>query len=106
MERILLKLQSSRVETHRQLDAYFRLKVQLKEQEEENEVKIHFYRGVIAALDNLEKTILELQEESKLDKGEFEGLAMDKPNKPVVMVPPNATDVLYEELYGASGEKE
>jgi len=86
MERVLIKLQSDRVETHRELDAFFKFKVQLQEQMEENEVKIHFYRGVIAALDKVEKHIAELQKNKKEDKDEFLGKAMEKTTKTIKSV--------------------
>jgi len=102
MQRVLVHLQSKRVETHRELDCFFKFKVQLKEQQEENEVKIHFYRGVVAAYDDIEKHILALEKNKREDKNEFEGKAMEK--SPVKIVSVDATAVLYEELYGASGE--
>ena len=94
MERFLIKLQSKRVETHRQLDTYFKIKVQLQEQVEENEVKIHFYRGVVAAYDDLEKHINELQKSKKDDKDEFVGEAMAKPTKYIKAAEASAESVV------------
>ena len=82
MERLRIKLQSMRVETHRQLDTFFKIKVQLQEQVEENEVKIHFYRGVIAAYDDMDAKVKELLGSKRDDKGEFDGKAMEKPAIP------------------------
>ena len=96
MERFKIKLQSKRVETHRQLDTFFKNKVQLQEQVEENEVQIHFYRGVIAAYDDLEKHINELQKSKKDDKDEFVGEAMEKPSIPKFVS--EATDASYREV--------
>lgn len=81
MERVLLKLQSVRVDNYRQLSEHFRVKVQLQEQLDDNEANLHFRRGVVAALDEMEKVINEVQkDEARRAKGdEFEGMAMEKP---------------------------
>lgn len=59
IEVVRLRLQSLRVEAHRQQDLHFRTKLQLEEQLEENEVKLHFTRGVIEGLDKAEAFIAE-----------------------------------------------
>ena len=74
MERVLLRLQDIRVEAHSQVNNHFKLKVQLEEQRDENEVKLHFCRGYIAALDKMEAVIKEIQENKTIDN--FEGQAM------------------------------
>ena len=82
MERVLMRLQTLRVDTHRMLSEHFKLKVQLKEQMDDNEVKLHFNRGVIAALDEMEKIINEaLKPPPKIPSEDFEGQAMERPDK-------------------------
>ena len=101
MERALMRLQTLRVDTHRQLSEHFKVKVQLKEQIDDNECKLHFCRGVVAALDELEKILTE-----EMNPGEvaarvltspgfahsgFEGQAMDRPTDKIEV--PDAPDL-------------
>ena len=80
MERALMRLQTLRVDTHRQLSEHFKVKVQLKEQMDDNECRLHFCRGVIAGLDEMEKVINEsLNPPPKIPSEDFEGQAMEKP---------------------------
>ena len=82
MEKALLRLQTLRVDTHRQLAEHFKAKVQLKEQMDDNEWRLHFCRGVIAGLDEMEKVITEsLAPAPTIPSEDFEGQAMDKPDK-------------------------
>ena len=79
MERVLMRLQTLRSDTHRQLSEHFKVKVQLQEQIEDNDAKLHFCRGVVAALDEMEKSIAEVKtDEARLQVDEFEGQAMEK----------------------------
>ena len=88
MDRALLKLQTVRVDTHKQLNELFKNKVQLEEKIEDNEMQLHFHRGVVAALDlmeteiNREKELLAKRDNQQdPSKGiSFEGVAMDRPD--------------------------
>ena len=101
MERALMRLQTLRVDTHRQLSEHFKVKVQLKEQIEDNECKLHFCRGVVAALDELEKILLEEISPGSVPArvptspgfvhSGFEGQAMDKPKDKIEF--PDAPDL-------------
>ena len=85
MEQSLMRVQSIRVDTHRQLSEHFKFKVQLKEQMGDNEARLHFCRGVISALDEVEKILLEdiaaRGRETELVKNAGEAVAMDKPKE-------------------------
>jgi len=79
MERALMRLQTLRVDTHRMLSEHFKIKVQLREQMDDNEVKLHFCRGCLAALDEMEQVINEsLSPVPKIPSEDFEGQAMEK----------------------------
>ena len=56
-EQIRMKLEVRKAETLGELNKAFRLKVQLEEQLEENEVQIHFKRGKMDAFDEIQKIV-------------------------------------------------
>ena len=90
IEKLYMRMQTYKVDTHRMLSEYFKYKVQLEEQLEDNTVKLHFNRGVVACIDEIEKIIAELQKETEqvglhgsaggeipgFEKIDFEGMAM------------------------------
>lgn len=86
VEAILMRIQTLKVDTSRTQDMHFKVKLQLEEQLEDNEVKLHFCRGVIGACDELENFI------NATSKGAadipsirkaMDGLAMEKPEKKI-----------------------
>ena len=83
LEAILMRIQTLKVDTSRVLDQHFKVKLQLEEQLEDNEVKLHFCRGVLGACDEIEKFINEAGGEVSTIpsvKSALDGLAMDKNN--------------------------
>ena len=81
VEAILMRIQTLKVDTSRTQDMHFKVKLQLEEQLEDNEVKLHFCRGVIGACDELENFIKEMSEGvadiPSIQKA-MDGLAMEK----------------------------
>ena len=67
MERVGLRIQVLRGEYLGQLNVHFRRKVQLKEELDENEVQIHFKRGVMEGLLQAQNAIEEIQKSDKLE---------------------------------------
>ena len=83
MEAILMRIQTLKVDTSRTLDMHFKVKLQLEEQLEDNEVKLHFCRGVVEACSEMEKFINETSGEVSTIpsiQSAMGGLAMDKGN--------------------------
>ena len=81
MEAILMRIQTLKVDTNRTLDMHFKVKLQLEEQLEDNEVKLHFCRGVMGACDEIEKFIQETSggvATIPSIQSAMDGLAMDK----------------------------
>jgi len=74
VESVLMQLQAMRIDAHRQCNECYKSKVQLKIQLEENEERLQYFRGAIAALDRMEKVILEQQNPATIPSE-----AMDKP---------------------------
>ena len=101
MERVLMRLQTLRIDTHRQVDTHFKAKVQLEEQLKDNEIQLHFCRGVISALDEMDKIITEETDPASVPSKSassaglvhpgFDGEAMDKPKEKVL--PPEPEDI-------------
>ena len=67
-EKLLIRLNVLRAETMGKLNDAFRGKVQLEERLKENEVEIHYYRGVVAAFDTVEKTIKEIERGERIEE--------------------------------------
>ena len=65
-EQIIMKLEVMGAETLGKLNRLFREKVQLKEQADENEVNIHFHRGYLHALDDVQKVVREIGKGEKI----------------------------------------
>ena len=59
LEAVLMRIQTLKVDTSRTLDMHFKVKLQLEEQLEDNEVKLHFCRGVLGGCDEIENFIKE-----------------------------------------------
>ena len=81
LEAVLMRIQTLKVDTSRTLDMHFKVKLQLEEQLEDNEVKLHFCRGVMGACDEIEKFINEASGELSTIpsiQSALGGLAMDK----------------------------
>ena len=76
MESVLMQLQAMRIDAHRQCNECYKSKVQLKIQLEENDERLQYFRGAIAALDRMEKVIFEQQNPATIPS---EHQAMDKP---------------------------
>ena len=71
-ERLFMRLEVIKAEVNGELSALFRAKVQLEEQLEENEVKIHFNRGILEAFERLKQTAKEIAESDKIAELEAE----------------------------------
>jgi len=67
MERVSMRLEVLRAETLGALNNHFRRKVQLKEELDENEVQIHFKRGIMEGLFQAKGVIEEIQKGDKLE---------------------------------------
>ena len=81
LEQVLMRIQTLKVDTARTLDMHFKVKLQLEEQLEDNEVKLHFCRGVLGGCDEIEKFIQESSGDVSIIpsiKSAMDGLAMDK----------------------------
>ena len=67
MERVSMRLEVLKAETIGELNRHFRLKVQLQEQLDENEVQIHFKRGIMEGLERARLTIAEIAKSDKIE---------------------------------------
>ena len=67
MERVTMRLEVLRGDTIGELNKCFRLKVQLEEQCKDNEVNIHFKRGILEGLERAKLTIEEIEKSDKID---------------------------------------
>ena len=67
MERMIMKLDLLSVETLTKVNEAFRKKVQLKEQLDESEIMIHFYRGMLFAFNKVQEVAKELQEGEQIE---------------------------------------
>jgi hypothetical protein len=63
MARTLMRVQTLKVDTFRQLQEHFMRKVQLEEQLQDNNDRLHFHRGVVEALSVVERYIAEEQQQ-------------------------------------------
>ena len=68
MESLIMQLEVIRGETLGELNKCFRLKVQLQEQLDENEVLIHFKRGIMDGLEQAQNAIKKSIEADKIEK--------------------------------------
>ena len=68
MERILMRLEVVKGETLGQLNVCFRKKIQLEEELEENEVQIHFKRGLMEGLARTQAIIDDIQKSDQLEE--------------------------------------
>lgn len=59
LESTVIRLRTLKVDTFRQLQEHFMRKVQLQEQLDDNEARLHFHRGVVEALSVVERYIAE-----------------------------------------------
>jgi len=73
MERILMRLEVSKSETLSRINNLFRLKVQLDEQLKDNEVQIHFNRGIIEGLIQSQNIIEEIKKGEEIEAMMVEG---------------------------------
>ena len=60
MERLIMRIEIVGAETLAKINETFRKKVQLKEQADENEVQLHFLRGILWGLNKAEEVIKEV----------------------------------------------
>ena len=68
MDRLKMRLEVIKAETLGVINKCFRFKVQLEEQLEENEVNLHFHRGIMEGLMRAQKDIEELQRGEEIEK--------------------------------------
>jgi len=67
MERVIMKLEVLKNETMSKLNELFRRKVQLDEETKDNESQIQFQRGVLAALEQSQKTVKEVEQAEAIE---------------------------------------
>ena len=67
MERLHMKLEVSKGETLSKLNELFRRKVQLEEEQKENEAQLQFQRGVLEAFDKAQQFIAEIHKGEKIE---------------------------------------
>ena len=67
MERLLMKLNVLKAEALSMINVNFREKVQLEEQVKDNEIKIHFRRGYMQALEEVGKVIEDLKKGEQIE---------------------------------------
>ena len=67
-EQIKMRLEVLRGETFGSLNHNFRIKVQLEEQVKENEVTLHFRRGILEGLEMAKNAIDEIEKGVKLNE--------------------------------------
>ena len=67
-EQIKMKLEVLKMENMGVLRTHFMQKVQLEEQRDENEVNLHYYRGVIDGIDAAVRAIADIQKGEELEK--------------------------------------
>lgn len=72
MESVLMQLQAMRIDAHRQCNECYKTKVTLGIQLEENEERLQYFRGAIAALDRMEKVIIQKQTDGISDSSDSE----------------------------------
>ena len=68
MDRLKMRLEVIKGETLGVINKCFRFKVQLEEQLEENEVNLHFNRGIMEGLMRAQKEIGEIEEGDQIEK--------------------------------------
>ena len=66
-ERLVMKLEVMGAEILTKVNEAFRKKVQLKEQLDENEVMIHFYRGMLFAFNKAQEVAKEIQKGEQIE---------------------------------------
>jgi hypothetical protein len=66
MQRLLMRLEVIKGETLGKLNRSFREKVQLEEQVKENEIALHFNRGVMQAMELVAEEITKIIDEDRL----------------------------------------
>ena len=67
MERVYMRLQVLKGETLAEINEQFRIKVQLDEQQKENEVKLQFNRGRMQALDEVQGVLNEMKKADEIE---------------------------------------
>ena len=67
MERVHMKLQVLKGEILAELNELFRIKVQLEEQQKDNEVKLQFNRGRMQAFDEVQIILKEMKKADELE---------------------------------------
>ena len=72
MERVVMRLEVLKAETLSQLNTNFREKVQLEEQLKENEVQLHFKRGMMHAFELSQKAVGEIVQADKIEQAKIE----------------------------------
>ena len=70
MERVSMRFEVLKGEILSKLNEHFRMKVQLKEQLDENEVQIHFHRGMLFAINKAQEVIKEIQQAEQIESME------------------------------------
>jgi hypothetical protein len=66
MQRLLMRLEVVGGETLSKLNRLFREKVQLEEQVKDNEINLHFSRGVMQGMEVVKEEISKIMDEDKL----------------------------------------
>jgi hypothetical protein len=66
MQRLLMRLEVVGGETLSKLNRLFREKVQLEEQLKDNEINLHFNRGVMQGMEVVKEEISKIMDEDKL----------------------------------------
>ena len=67
MERLIMKLEVMGAETLGKLNEHFRKKVQLEEQQKENEALLHFHRGVLFGIQRAQEVAKEIQKGEQIE---------------------------------------
>ena len=108
LEQLLMRIQTLKVDTARTLDMHFKVKLQLEEQLEDNEVKLHFCRGVLGGCDEIERFIHETSGEVSTIpsiQSAMDGLAMEKKDVKFPDIGVNVEGIIGEIEAQRGGEK-
>ena len=73
MDRVIMRLEVMGAETLGKINEFFRKKVQLEEQLKDNEINIHFHRGILFALNKAQEIVKEIQKGELIESMPIEG---------------------------------
>ena len=69
---MVMRLEVLKAETLTQINTNFRVKVQLEEQLKENEVQLHFKRGMMEAFELSQRAVSEIVQADKIEEAKIE----------------------------------